>query len=102
MATGTFTDADSFHKTSGMVKILQMADGSRILRLEGFHTTNGSDLFVYLSTSRQTNDFNLGSLKGNMGGQNYDIPSNADLESYRYALIYCRAFSVLLGSVEFF
>lgn len=103
LATGTFKDADSFHKTSGTVKILQMADGSRLLRLENFRTINGPDLFVYLSTDRQASDFtNLGGLKGNIGDQNCDIPIGVNIGHYRYVLIYCRAFSTLFGSAELF
>ncbi len=103
IATGIFTDADSFHKTSGTAKVLQFADASRVLRLEGFRTTNGPDLFVYLSADKQAREFvNLGGLKGNIGDQNYDIPASADLARYKFVLIYCRAFSTLFGSAELF
>ena len=72
-----------------------------MLRLEGFTATNGPDLFVYLSTDRTAADFvNLGELKGNLGGQNYNIPVGTNLARHRFVLIWCRAFSVLFGSAQ--
>jgi len=101
LATGTFTGADSFHRAFGTARVLELSDGSRMLRLESFTATNGPDLFVYLSTDRTAADFvNLGELKGNLGDQNYNIPSGTDLARHRFVLIWCRAFSVLFGSAE--
>jgi hypothetical protein len=37
------------HATSGTVRILRLADGSRLLRLENLDTTNGPDLKVWLT-----------------------------------------------------
>jgi hypothetical protein len=101
LAKGNFTDADSFHKTSGTASILSLGNGTKILRFENFRTTNGPDLFVYLSTDNVANNFvNLGSLKGNIGDQNYVLPMDVDLTSYKHVLIWCRAFSILFGSAE--
>jgi hypothetical protein len=36
----------------------------------------------------------LGSLKGNQGDQNYDVPSSVDLGKYRAVTIWCYRFSV--------
>jgi len=64
-------------------------------------STNGPDLYVYLSTDKAASDFvNLGRLKGNMGNQNYEIPQGTDLDKYDTVLIWCKAFSVLFGSAE--
>ena len=69
------------------------------MRLEGFSSTNGPDVYVYLSADRQARDYmSLGRLKGNIGDQNYDIPADADLSRYNYVLIWCQAFRVLFGS----
>ena len=65
---GDFIDADSFHKTSGIAKIIDTGN-SQYLRLEDFETTNGPDLKVYLSKDIRAEDyFSLGDLKGNIGG----------------------------------
>jgi len=40
----------------------------------------------------------LGTLKGNIGDQNYDVPDSVDLEKYRAATIWCKRFSVNFGT----
>ena len=99
---GNFVGAgDGFHKAEGVAKIIQLADGTDILRLENFKATNGPDLYVYLSTDKTNADIvNLGRLKGNIGNQNYLIPAGTDITKYNTALIWCRAFSVIFGSAQ--
>lgn len=92
---------DGIHNAEGQAKVIKLSDGSNFLRLEDFRSTNGPDLYVYLSTDRGNFDFvNLGRLKGNVGDQNYKIPEETDLSKYDTALIWCQAFSVLFGSAE--
>ncbi|HET7242593.1 MAG TPA: DM13 domain-containing protein [Nitrososphaeraceae archaeon] len=99
---GNFVGAgDEFHNAEGVAKIIQLADGTDILRLENFKATNGPDLYVYLSTDKTNADIvNLGRLKGNIGNQNYLIPAGTDITKYNTALIWCRAFSVIFGSAQ--
>jgi hypothetical protein len=99
---GNFVDAgDGFHKAEGVAKVVNLTDGKTFLRLENLKTTNGPDLYVYLSTDKGVSDFvNLGRLKGNIGNQNYEIPAGTDLAKYDTALIWCKAFSTLFGSVK--
>ena len=97
---GSFVDADSFHKTSGTAKVV-VIDGKKYLSLENFQTTNGPDLYIYLSKDLEAKEFvNLGELKGNIGNQNYEILESVDINSYNKAIIWCKAFSVLFGSAE--
>jgi len=100
MLTGNLIDAgDGFHMASGQVKILQIPDGTQILRFENLDVTNGPDLYVYLATDITAKDFvSLGRLKANMGNQNYPIPENTDFEKYNTVLVWCQAFSTLFGS----
>jgi hypothetical protein len=100
MLTGNLIDAgDGFHMASGQVKVLQVSDGTQVLRFENLDVTNGPDLYVYLATDTTAKDFiSLGRLKGNMGNQNYPIPKNIDFEKYNTVLIWCQAFSTLFGS----
>jgi Electron transfer DM13 len=100
MLAGNLIDAgDGFHMASGQVKVLQIPDGTQILRFENLDVTNGPDLYVYLATDTTAKDFvSLGRLKGNMGNQNYPIPENIDFEKYNKVLIWCQAFSTLFGS----
>jgi hypothetical protein len=92
---------DGFHKVEGLAKVLTLADGKTFLRLENLKATNGPDLYVYLSTGKGVSDIvNLGRLKGNIGNQNYEIPTGTDLTKYNTVLIWCKAFSTLFGSAK--
>jgi hypothetical protein len=97
-----FIDAgDGFHKAEGVAKVVNLADGRTFLRLENLKTTNGPDLYVYLSVGKDASDIvNLGRLKGNIGNQNYEIPARTDLSKYNTILIFCKAFSTLFGSAK--
>jgi len=95
------------HDTSGMATIYQLGDGKRILRLTNFKTSNGPDVHVYLVAANDVTDndtvkkagfLDLGSIKGNEGDQNYDLPSNADLSTDRAVTIWCARFNVNFGS----
>jgi hypothetical protein len=99
---GTFVGVnDGIHNAEGQAKVIKLGDDSNFLRLEDFRSTNGPDLYVYLSTDKGNSDFvNLGRLKGNIGDQNYKIPEGTDLSKYDTALIWCQAFSILFGSAE--
>jgi hypothetical protein len=99
---GNFVGAgDGFHNTEGIAKVLTLSDGKTFLRLENLKATNGPDLYVYLSTSKDASDIvNLGRLKGNIGNQNYEIPAETDLSKYNTVLIWCKAFSTLFGSAK--
>ena len=99
---GNFVDAgDGFHKAAGAAKVINLADGKSFLRFENLKTTNGPDLYVYLSTGKDVSDIvNLGRLKGNIGNQNYEIPTGTDLAKYNTVLIWCKAFSTLFGSAK--
>ena len=101
MLSGTFVGVgDGIHDAEGTASVLE-ADGSRVLRLEDFRSTNGPDLYVYLATDSSASDYvSLGTLKGNSGNQNYPIPEGTDLQKYDEVLIWCKAFGVLFGSAQ--
>jgi hypothetical protein len=103
LISGSFIGVnDGIHNAEGTAKVVPLQQvNSNILRLENLKVTNGPDLYVYLSTDKSASDFvNLGNLKANNGNQNYDIPTGTDLSKYDTVLIWCKAFSVLFGSVE--
>ena len=99
---GNFVGAgDGFHNVEGVAKVITLSDGKTFLRLENLKATNGPDLYVYLSTDKGSSDIvNLGTLKGNIGNQNYEIPTGTDLSKYSTVLIWCKAFSTLFGSAK--
>ena len=85
------------------IRIYQLPDGKRVLRLTEFKTSNGPDVQLYLVASDDAKDSDtvkkagfvtLGALKGNEGDQNYDVPSDVDLAKYRAVTVWCRRFGV--------
>src|SRR5207302_10563909 len=101
LASGNFHDVA--HKGTGLASIYQLADGKRILRFTNFETSNGPDVHVYLVAANDATESDsvkkaefveIGSLKGNVGDQNYDLPSDLDLNKYRAVTIWCRRFGV--------
>jgi hypothetical protein len=104
LAQGSFKSLA--HETKGMVSIYQLADGKRTLRLTEFETSNGPDVHVYLTAAevekgsdaiKAAGFIDLGSMKGNKGDQNYDIPADVDLSKYKSVTIWCARFGVNFG-----
>lgn len=106
LAQGSFQDADSFHKGSGSAVLYRLPDGPHILRFENFRVTNGPALHVLLAkhpspTSRihvKEGYIDLGSLKGNIGSQNYEIPVGTDISQFKSVVIYCMPFHVVFST----
>ena len=91
------------HQTTGRATIYSSADGKQYLRLTDFSTSNGPDVHVYLVAAPDAKDdatvknagfVDLGSMKGNVGDQNYDVPSSVDLARYQAVTIWCARFNV--------
>ena len=112
LASAEFIDAE--HGTSGRALIYLRDDGSRYLRLEGFETSNGPDVHVWITDQPSGGDcegcsdswgiyddgdyVELVSLKGNIGDQNYEIPGDADLAGMKSVVIWCDRFNVAFGT----
>ncbi|MCB5164284.1 DM13 domain-containing protein [Streptomyces bambusae] len=108
LAEGTLISHE--HATKGTVKIIELPDGSRILRLEGLDTSDGPDLRVWLTDApvKPGSDgwhvfddgkhLSLGKLKGNKGNQNYPIPADTRLADYTSMTIWCDRFDVSFGA----
>ena len=98
LASGEFRGLE--HGASGRAILLENGK-KRYLRFEGFETSNGPDLRVYLSAAPSTSEegsfdddyVELGELKGNIGDQNYSIPDSVDLSRFRSAVVWCKRFS---------
>ncbi len=104
LLVGEFRDADASHRGTGTATIYELEDGSTLLRFEGFEVTNGPDLHVYLvphanptSSEDLAGYVDLGSLKGNIGDQNYEIPEGVDISEFGSIVIYCVPFHVLFS-----
>ena len=86
--------------------MVELADGSRFVRIEDLETSNGPDLRVLLSSEAPQDDWyvyddgellDLGPLRGNVGSANYEIPDDADLSDFASVVVWCRRFSVGFG-----
>lgn len=108
VARGQFGGAiDPVHHADGIASIYRLDDGQRVLRLDNFKSTNGPNLYVYLSGTASprdsaqlsaAGDFEVARLKGNIGNQNYVLPAGLDLSKFKSVVIYCRQFHVVFGS----
>lgn len=110
LSAGTFISHE--HATTGAVQILQLADGSRVLRIEDLDTSNGPDLKVWLTDAPVIEGtagwgvfddgawVDLGRLKGNQGSQNYAIPAGVDLSTLTSVSIWCDRFNVSFGAAQ--
>ena len=97
ISSGEFYGID--HTASGTATVYEQ-DGSYVLRFEDdTGIQNGPDLYVWLLSSTDFDgnpmDFiDLGTLKGNVGGQNYQLPPEFDPNVHQSVLIWCLRFSV--------
>jgi Electron transfer DM13 len=66
-----------------------------------------ADVHVYLVAADDATDnksvmnarfIDLGSIKGNIGDQNYTLGSDVDLSKYRAVSVWCKRFSVNFGA----
>ncbi len=110
LASGAFISHE--HGTTGQVRVLELEDGSRVLRIEGLDTSNGPDLRVWITDAPVIEGrdgwfvfddgayVDLGALKGNQGNQNYALPNSVDLEELTSVSIWCQRFRVSFGAAE--
>lgn len=110
LSAGSFISHE--HATTGAVQILELPDGSRVLRIENLNTSNGPDLKVWLTDAPVIEGVDgwgvfddgqwvdLGALKGNQGSQNYVIPADVDLSKLTSLSIWCDRFNVSFGAAS--
>jgi hypothetical protein len=108
LATGELITHE--HATTGTVQLLQLPDGSKVLRVQDLDTSNGPLLKVWLTDQPviegrdgwhvfdDGRHLDLGDLKGNIGSANYPVPADADLTDLTSATIWCDRFDVSFGA----
>ena len=105
LASGAFHSVA--HTTAGTATIYRLADGRRLLRFTNFRTSNGPDVHVYLVAADDASDsagveragfIDLGTIKGNIGDQNYTLSPEVDLRKYRAVSVWCKRFSINFGT----
>jgi hypothetical protein len=106
LAAGAFVSRE--HATHGTARVLRLTDGRVIVRFEGFATSNGPKLVVWLSTNAAHGPdgafgdqyVDLGPLKGNVGDQNYAVPAGVDTAAYSSVVVWCARFHVSFGAAD--
>jgi len=98
LSTGEFVGID--HRAAGTAAVYEQ-DGKFVLRFEDdTDIQNGPDLFIWLlptdaySGGIPTEYIDLGRIKGNVGGQNYELPAAYSPDVHQLVLVWCRRFSV--------
>lgn len=104
VSTGQMFGID--HAAEGTATVYQQ-DDRFVLRLEDdTDIQNGPDLYVWVLPSTSygggspTEYIDLGTLKGTVGGQNYELPADFDPELHRTVLIWCLRFAVPFAAAE--
>jgi hypothetical protein len=98
ISTGDFFAID--HSASGTATVYEQ-DGTYVLRFEDdTDIQNGPDLYIWLladdeySGGEPSEYIDLGKIKGNVGGQNYELPPEFDPDLHKFVLVWCLRFSV--------
>ncbi|WP_082953189.1 DM13 domain-containing protein [Mycobacterium sp. E3251] len=109
---GEFTGR--IHRTSGVARLVILADGAQILRLENLHTTFGPGLRVWLSDApvdhacfpwrkfAHGTHIDLGRLRANRGNAGYAVPNDADADADALSsvILWCERFRVPFGAAQ--
>ena len=105
LATGPFQSQE--HPTSGSASLVQLPDGSHVVRLENLASSDGPDVKVWLSDREAGGDWfkyrsgrflDLGPVKATHGNQNFAVPPGTDLSGLDTVVLWCDRFSVAFGS----
>lgn len=103
---GSFSEVDRIHRAEGIATVYRIGK-DLVLRFDPFMSANGPDLYVYLSGHprprsnaefQQGGVFEVAHLRGNIGAQNYALPPDLDLTTYKSVVIYCRPFHVVFST----
>lgn len=101
LAIGDFYDIDQ--SGSGEARLYRLPDRRLALRFEPFRVTSNSDLFVWVSESREpktseeafdSEHVEVASLKSTGGPQNYVLPADLDEEDVGSVVIWCEPIQV--------
>lgn len=97
VAQGSFVSLAG-HSAEGTATLLKVGEKYYVRFEDDFKMTNGPDLFVHFGKGgAYAAEARLGALKGNVGGQNYEVPEGIDPTRYDEVWVWCRAFAVPFG-----
>ena len=97
VSQGDFFGID--HAAQGTATVYEQ-EGKYVLRFEDdTDIQNGPDLYVWVLESEDYQSgtppeyIDLGKIKGNVGGQNYELPAEYDPDVHQFVLIWCLRFA---------
>jgi hypothetical protein len=112
LATGEFSGVGRYDG-AGTATVLSDGTDQRFVRFEeDFATDNGPDLLVYLGTGSgdygdPSQYLHLGTLTGNIGSQNYEIPAlhpdsgePVDLDVFDHVAVWCKRFDATFAVAQ--
>jgi hypothetical protein len=102
---GEFERIDAVRWGSGEATVYEQADGSKVVRFEGFSVSNGPNLRVVLSLSPapltpeemrlNAREIEIGQLVGTTGSQNYAVAAEINIREYRSIVIYSASLDLI-------
>ncbi len=115
LRSGTFQGADDFHFARGTVALHQAANGTYLLRFEGYDAREGPDVYLYLT--RSAGDDSAAEVEGQgmrlripggegdgratvRGSFNVFLPEGTDALAYGGVTIWCDQFNHFFGHAE--
>src|SRR4051794_30749402 len=102
VATGEL-ESSGAGSASGQASFVRLPSGQTKLTLKGLDVTSGPTLHVFLAThdgKSVADSKDLGTLKGNKGDQQYDVPQNVDPKRYKSVVIWSKFLGVPFGRAE--
>lgn len=107
-ASGEFTEIDVVRRAEGTVIVYQQADGSWLIRLEGFRVRHIPQLHLFLSAHEDPRTpeevradglgLDWGPLKGEAGNQNYPMPASFDMSAVHSVVIYALPYGEVIST----
>lgn len=90
LAAATFSGID--HTVTGRASLIDLGDGTSVVRFAEFDVEPGPDYLVYLldgAGRQRPGGVQLGALKGTRGAQNYAVPAGTTIPATTTVLIWC-------------
>lgn len=108
LVSGTFQGVDeTIRLAEGDLTIYQRSDLTRFLRIESeFSSSRAPDIHIIFTRNPDPTDeqgvgvdyVDIGELRGNIGGQNYEVPQGIDFSQYPILALYSPQYDAVLAT----
>lgn len=108
LVTGEFAGVDeTIRRAEGTLTVYQRADLTRFLRIDGdFSSSRAPDVRIIFTRNPDPTDergvgvdyIEIAPLRGNIGGQNYEIPAGFDFNQYPILALYVPQYDAVLAT----